>query len=142
VLVAVLAGSLSSIALFLLFYSTDSIASFWPQAIGFYACIMTRRVQRNTKSDFLAIMVPTNAGLCRHHFCRVAHFRSQTNPRVDASAAAEVRQSVAVATAMAHSSARYEIALLRASASHGCGVNSQTMTPRKETVLVRLGIGG
>jgi hypothetical protein len=96
-LLAILAGSLDldSTLAFVLFNSP--IAPFWPQAIGFYACIMIRGVHSVTKSDFLAIMVPINAAVYAAIIFVAWHIfaaKQISNLRVDAPATVEVRESV------------------------------------------------
>jgi hypothetical protein len=60
-LIAILVGSVTSLALFLWSFQAHSHAPLWPQVMGFYACVMMRGLHTATKADYLAIMVPINA---------------------------------------------------------------------------------
>ena len=67
-LMAILAGLLLSVTLFLFSYVTDSQLWYWPQAIGFYLTMLLRAVHSASAFDFIIISVPTNAlYLCFGH---------------------------------------------------------------------------
>jgi len=61
--VAILAGSLISVALYVGSYSAPIRFMFWLQAIGFYACMVIRGVHTATKTDFVMIAIPINAAV-------------------------------------------------------------------------------
>jgi hypothetical protein len=61
--VAILAGSLISVALFTAAYSFPHDFLYWPQAVGFYACIVLRGIHTATKTDFAIIGIPVNAAI-------------------------------------------------------------------------------
>jgi hypothetical protein len=58
---AILAGLLLSVTLFLFSYVTDSQLWYWPQAIGFYLTMLLRGVHLASAFDFVTMSVPTNA---------------------------------------------------------------------------------
>jgi hypothetical protein len=60
---AILAGSLVSVGLFLWSYSAPIRLLYWPQAVGFYACMVIRGVHTATETDFAAIAIPINAAI-------------------------------------------------------------------------------
>jgi hypothetical protein len=62
--VAIFSGTLVSVALFLWVYSTrGAFFLYWPQAVGFYTCMLIRGVHSATKSDYAAIGIPINAAI-------------------------------------------------------------------------------
>ncbi len=58
---AALGGLLLSVCLFLLFHVTFSPFVYWPQAIGFYVCMLLRGVHSASETDFALISIPINA---------------------------------------------------------------------------------
>ena len=61
--ISLVAGSSIAVGLFLLSYSARWHFFFWPQAIGFYACLLARGIHASTKADFAAIAIPVNAAI-------------------------------------------------------------------------------
>jgi hypothetical protein len=61
--VAIFAGTLVSVVLFLGVYSTRSAFLYWPQAVGFFVCTLVRGVHTATKSDYATIAVPIDAAI-------------------------------------------------------------------------------
>ena len=60
---AITAGLLLSTALFLGSYYSPIHFLYWPQAIGFFACMVLRGVHTATKADFAMIAIPVNAAI-------------------------------------------------------------------------------
>jgi hypothetical protein len=58
-----MAGLLSSTVLFVGSYSSPTAFLYWPQAIGFFACMVLRGVHTATKADFAMIAIPVNAAI-------------------------------------------------------------------------------
>jgi hypothetical protein len=60
-LIAIPAGLLLSVFLFILSYATHSALLAWPQVIGFFSTMALRGVHSATKIDFAIIGIPANA---------------------------------------------------------------------------------
>jgi hypothetical protein len=59
--IAILAGLLLSVALYLVSYASSSLLFYRPQAIGFYLTMLLRGVHTASRMDFVIIGIPTNA---------------------------------------------------------------------------------
>jgi hypothetical protein len=59
--IAILAGLLLSVVLYLVSYASSGLLFYRPQAIGFYLTMLLRGVHTASKMDFVFIGVPTNA---------------------------------------------------------------------------------
>ena len=44
-------------------FDAGSFFLYWPQAVGFYTCMLIRGVHSATKSDYAAIGIPINAAI-------------------------------------------------------------------------------
>jgi hypothetical protein len=60
---AIFSGTLVSVVLFVSVYSTRIFFFYWPQALGFYICMLIRGVHSATKSDYALIAIPINAAI-------------------------------------------------------------------------------
>ena len=55
---AIFSGTLVSVVLFVSVYSTRIFFLYWPQAFGFYICMLIRGIHTATKSDYALIAIP------------------------------------------------------------------------------------
>jgi hypothetical protein len=60
-LIAILAGLLLSVVLYLVSYASSGLLFYRPQAIGFYLTMLLRGVHTASRMDFVIIGIPTNA---------------------------------------------------------------------------------